>query len=329
MISSFRTLLSFLLLAFLLSLNAACTGRADNAGEEPSAITEEPPAMTIVTPVSIKTDGGTVVNNPGKGWTPYVGSGQENLISYGAGGIYDDVLDLGTVGYTRFNWKEVQPDSNPHSFDWSKVETAKNAWKAIGKQFAFRIMAANSHGGAGEQGKYITPKWVFENNPWGNSNYYVVDFANDDFNGHPGEKALPVWNDPSFIAAVDNLAKALAAKYGNDPDIAFIDIGTYGNWGEKHLYPFDLYESGKNKDLNPAEIKKHHQIYADAFSAAKASARLVAVFGLDSYQPVYDYAIDNWGMSIRRDGVIGWKGGELDGFPLYSDPCRSARGNET
>jgi hypothetical protein len=285
-------------------------------GEPPDQL--DPVQTMTVTPTAILTDSGTVVNNPGKGWTPYVLPGRENIIKNRSGGLSADVLELGTVGYSRFDWKAIQSNTAAYdSFNWKIVDDARDAWKSVGKQFAFRIMAANSHGGAGETGKYITPKWVFENNPWGNSNYYIVEFENDGFNGDPGQKVLPIWNDPGFVAAVEHLAKALAERYGKDPDIAFIDIGTYGNWGEQHLYPFDQYESGKNKELTRAELTTHLKLYYDAFKAVNAKTRLAIDFGHDNYTPVYDNAIDNWGMSFRRDGVLGWEpAGQCQGEEL-------------
>ncbi|MCL2880666.1 MAG: DUF4832 domain-containing protein, partial [Treponema sp.] len=269
-----------------------------------------PFTATTVLPNPIAIDSGTVVNNPGKGWIPYVSAGSESLITDRNAGLYQDVLDLGTTGYTRFDWKDVQPDTAQpgadwKNFNWTRIDTAKNAWKSVGKKFAFRIMAANTFGGQGDAGKYITPKWVFENNPWGNAKYYVINFT-DNSNGNPGDKVIPIWNDPGFIAAVDNLAKALAAKYGNDPDIDFIDIGTYGNWGEGHLYPIED-PAGVGKELNRAELTAHLKLYADAFAAVNASVPLVVDFGVINYQPVYDYAIANWGMGFRRDGVVGWE----------------------
>jgi hypothetical protein len=279
-----------LLLVSCLAFNLACSGSPSARGSS---------TTTVVKPPAIKTDSGQVVNNPGKGWMLYVLPGAEHLITYGPGGLYNEVLNLGTLGYTRFNWKDVQSENDWENFDWSKIEAAKNAWKAVGKQFSFRIMAANSHGGAGELGRYITPKWVFENNPWGNSNYYIVDFGDDGFNGDPGEKVVPVWNDPGFFKAVDHLAKALAAKYGNDPDIAYIDIGTYGNWGEQHLYPLG------GRELTRDELTAHLQLYVDAFKAVDASVWLAIDFGNERYQPIYDHAIAEWNMAFRRDGVLG------------------------
>ena len=271
-------------LSLIVLLIGACAGISDRGSSNFN-----------VKPTAIKTDGRTVVNNPGKGWQLFVST--ERLIR--SGELYKEVLELGTVGYTRFNWKDIQQSNEWNVFDWTAIEQIKNAWKAEGKQFSFRIMAANTHGGRGEWGKYMTPRWVFENNPWGNAEYTIVNFGDDGFNGEPGEKVIPIWNDPGFIKAVEHLAKAIAEKYGNDPDIAYFDIGTYGNWGEQHLWPLG------GRELSRAELQEHIKLYYDAFRAVNATVRLVIPFGHDRYQPVYDYAIDNWKMAIRRDGVLG------------------------
>ena len=48
----------------------------------------------------------------------------------------------------------------------------------------------------------------------------------------------PLWDpdfaDPVFLDKLDRFLAAMAARYDGNPNVAFIDIGTYGMWGEGH-----------------------------------------------------------------------------------------------
>jgi hypothetical protein len=47
---------------------------------------------------------------------------------------------------------------------------------------------------------------------------------------------LPDWNDEAFLSRAEALPQALAARYGDDPRLGWIEIGLYGDWGEWHLW---------------------------------------------------------------------------------------------
>jgi hypothetical protein len=46
----------------------------------------------------------------------------------------------------------------------------------------------------------------------------------------------PDWNDEAFLSRAEALLQALAARYGDDPRLGWIEIGIYGDWGEWHLW---------------------------------------------------------------------------------------------
>lgn len=221
-----------------------------------------------------------VISNPGKGWL---------LFSIDPSTLTDEVLELGTVGYQRFDWKDIEPLEG--QYNWYIIDNMKDVWASKGKQFAFRIMAANSHGGEGEAGKWVTPKWVFD--AGAKYDLFKVTPSNP-YDGTQGDKAIPVWNDPVFGQKVKKLVQAMAERYDGDPDIAFIDLGTYGNWGEQHLHPFG------GEELTDEELQEHIGWYKDAFK----KTRISVVMNGQRYAKVYEWAADN-GLGLRRDGIMG------------------------
>ena len=50
---------------------------------------------------------------------------------------------------------------------------------------------------------------------------------------------VPDWNSPYFLERQDSMVAALGRKYNNDTRVGFIDIRSYGNWGEWHLSGFE------------------------------------------------------------------------------------------
>ncbi len=264
------------ILALILAIFCCHTPISAQESERDAVVFVRPKVLSI-------TD--VVVENPGKGWLLFAGA--EDSGPHQALG--EEVLALGSTGYTRFNWKDIQPREG--AFDWSPIDQGIAAWRKLGKQFAFRIMAANTHGGEGEAGRYITPKWVFA--AGAKFRTFEVNPAHPS-DGVPGPKVIPIWTAPVFKKHVRRLVTALGKRYDGHPDIAFIGIGTYGNWGEQHNWPYG------GVDLNAEQLKKHMGWYRKAFKKTP----LIVPWGRKVLNPAYDWAVSR-GIGMRRDGVLG------------------------
>ncbi len=214
--------------------------------------------------------------NPGKGWVIY-GAVKNHPVA---------VLDLASVGYIRYSWSKLEPEEGV--YQWDVIDNDIKAWKEAGKQFAFGVMCASTH----SSNFWVSPKWVFD----AGAKYDTFELKDPKLSttGTPGPKLVPVFDDPVFMKKMGNFIKALAARYDGNPDIVFVDIRSYGNWGEGHMYPF-----GK-PDITIEKYKQHIQLHRDAFH--KTLLQLPT-------GPNYDGAIYEWAVSIgvglRRDGICG------------------------
>ena len=221
--------------------------------------------------------------NPGKGWIAY--GSVKNQPS--------EVLDLVSVGYIRYSWSKLEPEEG--IYQWDVIDNDIKAWKEAGKKFAFGVMCASTH----SANFWVSPKWVFE----AGAKYDTFELKDPKLNttGTPGAKLVPVFDDPVFMEKMGNFIKALAARYDGNPDIAFIDIRSYGNWGEGHMYPF-----GK-PDISPEKYKEHIQLHRNAFK----KTLLQLPTGPNYNGSIYDCAV-SIGVGLRRDGICGNSdGGEL------------------
>lgn len=207
--------------------------------------------------------------NPGKGWISYDDPSRKTA----------EELSLTSVGYTRFAWSQIQPDGAGR-FDWSKVDAFIDAWTAKGKKAAFGVMAGNTHfGGDG----YVTPKWVFDAGV--PEHVFAIDSKSDAMTGSPGVKREPRdYDNPIFMKFLEQLVQAMASRYDGDPRIEFIDVRSFGNWGES----FD---------------KTHLLLHLKYFKKTRLAQ--------SSQNALWSEWIASRGVAVRRDGIGGSHGEEL------------------
>ncbi|MBA2395855.1 MAG: DUF4832 domain-containing protein [Ktedonobacteraceae bacterium] len=212
--------------------------------------------------------------NPGQGWVLY--------------GIPKDqspkTLSYGSVGYMRYNWSDVEPQEGV--YNWPLIDNNLNAWTRVGKKFAFGVMNANS---STPTNKYVTPQWVFKDGA-----HSVKSGTYDNILQRKGIQYVPVWDDPIFLQKVQDFARALAQRYDGNPDIAFIDIRSYGNWGAQ-----DTNGLPHSVLLTPKGVQDHILIYRNAFK----HTQLICPWGSPLYKSIYAWAADQH-IGLRRDGIM-------------------------
>ena len=219
--------------------------------------------------------------NPGKGFIKYYDLEQQ----------YNNHI---TTKYVRFDWSDIQPTETNINWEWIDSQIAE--CKAIGKKFAFGIMSANTNRSINtpDKGKYVTPKWVFSAGAKSrtiNATYWET--------GQTIKQVIPVWTDAIFLAKLNVFVQALGARYNGNPDIAFIDIRSYGNWGEQHLY-----EIG-GIDITSSQLKAQHlQVYKNAFP----NTQLITPWGEHFYDDTYLWGVNN-GIGMRSDGIFKYSTG--------------------
>jgi len=214
------------------------------------------------------------VVNPGKGWMLYSKPEQTP----------PEALAIGSLGYARYKWGDLEPKEG--EYHWEIIDRDLEAWAKLGKQFAFRVAGASSH----SKDFWVTPKYVFD----AGATYSRFEINNPKLEtlGTPGSKLVPVFDHPIYMQKVEKFVRALAARYDGNPNLAFIDIGSYGNWGESHMYPISKHE------ISPAKYQEHLTIYRKAFTKTP----LEVCFGNENYRDVFKWAAQN-DIGMRCDGI--------------------------
>ena len=182
-----------------------------------------------------------------------------------------------SVVYIRFNWADAEPEEG--QFNWKLIDDVIAAWKPRGAAVAMRVMTCNAHSG----GYYTSPKWLFDAGCKGFE--YLVGGDDPTSGGKRIPRIEPDYADPIYLEKHGAFLKALGERYDGHPDVEFLDIGSYGIWGEWHTQ-------------HPAPVAVRKQI-VDLY--LRAFRKTPLVFMSDDAE-VLNYALAH-GTGFRRDGV--------------------------
>lgn len=230
-------------------------------------------------------DNGQPLVNPDMGWTLHFYS---NVISnYGskleACDTLDDFPGLSTV-YLRLPWSFIEPQEG--RFDWSVVDTPAQRWIAKGKKIAFRISCCESWI------RWATPKWVQDAGAKGHN--FTVGRGVDE-NGPFWE---PVYDDPVFLEKLERFLAEFSRRYDGNPNVAFIDVGSFGVWGEGHCW------ASTKLDVDDAVKKKHVDLHLKHFKRTllAVSDDYIGPGNRVARHPLTDYMLANR-VTLRDDSI--------------------------
>ncbi len=160
-------------------------------------------------------DNEKALNNPNMGWVAYHLRG--GLYSYPDKTPKEVLTDFEGVSviYIRADWNEIQPAENV--FDWSDIDTQAQRYIAQGRKIALRFVCSDCTGRA-------TPEWVYK----AGAKFAICEkFKGSTFKD-------PIFDDPIFLEKLERFLAAAGKRFGLNPNVAFIDVGTFGLWGEGH-----------------------------------------------------------------------------------------------
>ncbi|MBQ2683027.1 MAG: DUF4832 domain-containing protein [Thermoguttaceae bacterium] len=205
---------------------------------------------TVVEPV----DDGRALINPNMGWTMHFYSNE--TAHYGCRLEPSDSLDWFegcSVVYLRVPWAYLEPEEGV--YNWALLDTPAQRWIAKGKQVGFRFTTSESWM------EYATPKWVFD--AGAKSIPFTFPRGYPDGPRVEGNLYDPVFDDPIFLEKLDRFLAAAGARYNGRPEVAFIDIGTFGLWGEGHTLMSSKLSDAENARMARIHIGLHKKHFPD------------------------------------------------------------------
>ena len=192
------------------------------------------PVRTTVRPA----DNGAILENPSMGWVFHHFDNSIHEYGPSLGPTYAGEGWPGlTVAYLRLAWSYLEPEDG--AFDWSLVDEVAERYIRAGRKIAFRFTCFES------AIPYATPKWLADAGVpgrWYKHGVGIVD-------GPEVERATwePHYDNPLFLEKLGRFLAAAARRYDGNPDVAFVDIGSIGIWGEgnpcSRKYPLSMYKT--------------------------------------------------------------------------------------
>ena len=145
--------------------------------------------------------------------------------------------------------------------------------------------------------RYATPEWVRAGRRKGHSFVLGAGRRED------GPLWDPDFDDPVFLAKLENFLKAMAARYDGNPNVAFIDVGSFGLWGEGHTHASSQVPPDEAREIVRKHIDLHRKLFPrtqlaisdDVAGHDKPGARF----------PETDYALAN-NVALRDDSILIW-----------------------
>lgn len=249
---------------------------AGSMAQEPATVAVEP------------ADSGAALINPDMGWTMHFYSNIPT--NYGSklapGDSLADFPGCSTV-YLRVPWSMLQPREG--EYDWSLFDTPAQRWIARGGKVAMRVTCTESWM------RWATPQWVHDAGAKGTE----FEYAKGPREGGPLWE--PDYLDPIFLDKLDRFLAAMAARYDSNPNVAFIDIGSFGMWGEGH--------TGFSSRLNPQQtaevVRRHVDLHRKHFKHAQLAISDDVAWhdSKGPHQPNTDYALAH-GVTLRDDSIM-------------------------
>ena len=236
-----------------------------------------------------------VLKNPDKGWYHHL---LDNGIDKYA--IRNDSIFLSFPGmdhlYLRLAWSFLEPEEG--KFDWHRIDSIIDKYVPLGYGISFRITSKETGRYPGSVNQevdgvqYATPFWVRQSGAKG----VVAERGNT-------KSWTPDWDDPVYLAKLDNFHRVFAERYDGKPYIRYIDIGSIGEWGEGHT------SFSTKIPPSPEEVKANMNIFLKNYR----KSQLVVTDDLLYYgkksedvQELYDYCVTQ-GITLRDDSpLVNW-----------------------
>ncbi len=274
------------------------------SGAEPPSLPGTPASLVRhdLTPFQ---DAQRVLINPDKGWYHHYPDNHINKYQIARDA---DLLEFPGMDhlYLRLAWAYLEPQEG--RFDWAVIDRIIEKWTGHGLGIAFRISCRETSTDRIEQ-QFATPRWVMEAGAMGG--YYRSGKATG-----PDGPWEPVYDDPIFLAKLDQFLAAFAARYDRQPWVRYVDIGSVGDWGEGHSW------AGSHQECGFAARKQHVDLHLKHFKHAPLVASddfVYALTNLAERAALHQYIVTN-GISYRDDSILvsGYLEGLSDRFTVRS-----------
>jgi hypothetical protein len=161
-------------------------------------------------------DNGKALLNPFMGWNLayYTDDGNHYGTRLKKGDILDWFPGCNIISF-RIGWARIEKQDGV--FDWSYTDSIAKYWTQQGKQSAFCWINFSTIAQS-------APLWLKDLGAKG----WIYP--------HESGYWVPLWDDPIMIRRLERFIAEAAKRYNGKPEVAFVEVGSLGTWGEGHTW---------------------------------------------------------------------------------------------
>lgn len=184
---------------------------------------------------------GLPTRDPHKGWYWHYYDNGTWRYAEREGDWLPDFPHLETI-FLRLPWCELEP--RRREFRWEILDRVIEPNLAVGRTVAFNISCKETD----PRYPRATPGWVEEAGARGR---WIQAGGSENWE--------PDYGDPVFLHHLRAFHEAMAARYDGKRWVEWVDISSYGDWGEGHT------QASSKEDWPVEVIAEHFRIYQDCY----------------------------------------------------------------
>lgn len=211
------------------------------------------------------------VTNPMKG-----------LVAWGENYRRDPYLGF---AYVPVYWDELEPRQGEYDFAALEERCHFAQWRADGVRLILRLVTDTP---TGERHMDI-PQWLYD----------AMGGAGTWYDGDYGQGFSPDYTNETFRQAHQALIAALGQRYADGPQVAFVELGSLGHWGEWHVDTNAGIEPFPTQAITDGYV----QDYLAAFSPEQLLLRRPYTIGRDRGLGLYN---DSFGLPDSHGEWLSW-----------------------
>lgn len=189
-----------------------------------------------------------------------------------------------TLRYLELRWREVEPEEGVYAWEAIERKYGLAALREQGIHLVLRFVCDVP----GKESHLDIPDWLYAQT--GDGSWYDTEY---------GKGYSPDYANETFRAAHRRVLGALAAFFGTDGFVSYVELGSLGHWGEWHI------KSGEGLVPMPDETVRdeYAAAYLAAFPTAKLLMRRPFRFAAEQHLGLYN---DMTGHEKDTEEWLGW-----------------------
>ena len=156
-----------------------------------------------------------------------------------------------TLVYANLLWSDFEPDEGVYDFQTFEKANHFEKWRGEGKHLILRFVMDQP----GSKSHRDIPDWL----------YVKTGKDGQAYKTSYGRGYSPNYENPVLIDAHEKAIAALGERYGQDPFVAYVELGSLGHWGEWHVFD----------KLHPLPLSAVRDLYTAPYLHAFPSAKLM------------------------------------------------------